>query len=327
MKTNKQDPARRNVTRHKVAQREWEPLFKNGEQILDIRYDPIFKAVFTRGTVKSRAALSDLISSLIGRTVMVKNIIANEPPINDTRQKHVRFDVVCRTKTGEFVNVEMSFNPSPYEPVRLEYYTARLFTGQNAHGKKRNYHTLKETYQIAILAKKKLFKDEQLIHDFIYYDPKRLVSLRGKTRIITVELVKTKPIVDKPAKEMSNAEAWAVFFQYLTNMGKRGKIREIIKKEEGIAMAVSTLGTFTKKEIEYFRNLSLLKGELDYQDHMSYATERGLKKGLREGRKKGREEGRDEANLENAKKMKADNMPVSQISKYTGLSVETIEKL
>jgi len=46
-----------------------------------------------------------------------------------------------------------------------------------------------------------------------------------------------------------------------------------------------------------------------------------------DAREEGREEGLKEANLENARRMKADNMSLSQISKYTGLSTETITQL
>jgi hypothetical protein len=131
--------------------------FGDETRILDIRYDPVFKAVFTRDTPKSKDALSDLISAIIGRTVLVETIVANEPPIDDLRQRHIRFDVACRTEKDELVNVEMSFNPTTIELVRLEYYAARLFTGQDIHGETKDYGDLKETYQIAILAKDKFF--------------------------------------------------------------------------------------------------------------------------------------------------------------------------
>ena len=79
MKTNKKNP----------PQNEWGPFpFGDGQRILDIRYDPVFKGVFTKDTAKSRGALSDLISALIGRTVTVETIIANEPPVDDTRQRY-----------------------------------------------------------------------------------------------------------------------------------------------------------------------------------------------------------------------------------------------
>jgi predicted transposase/invertase (TIGR01784 family) len=301
--------------------------FGDGSQIPDIRYDQVFKAVFTRDTAKSRGALSDLISALIGRTVAVETVAANEPPIDDMRQRRVRFDVSCRTEEGELVNVEMSFNPSKDELVRLEYYTAVLFTGQDIYGKNKDYNVLKEAYQIAIIAKEKFFPDEYLIHTFLYYDPKTHVSLDGKTRIITVELEKTKPLVEKPVEEMTNAELWAVFFQYLTDEEKRSKIIDIINREEGIAMTVSALGSITKNEAEFFRNLSLLKGELDYQDHMTHANKKGLEEGRKVGLEEGRKEGRKETNLENARKMKTMGFLTEQIQAVTGLSAENIDQL
>jgi predicted transposase/invertase (TIGR01784 family) len=298
------------------AQYEWGPFpFEDGKRIFEIRHDPIFKAVFTKDTSESRGALSDLISTLIGHIIVVETITANEPPINDLRQKYIRFDVSCRTKEGELVNVEMSFNPKPNELARLEYYTSRLFAGQDIHGDEKNYGDLKETCQIAIIAKEKFFPDEEFVHDFSYRDSKTHISYGGKTRIIIVELEKTNPIVDKPVEEMTDAELWAVFFEYLTDAEKRTKIIEIINRKEGIAMAVQTMTGFTQSEIEFFRELSELKAELDFQNDRVLA------------KRKAREEGRAEEKLENARKMKADNMSVSLISKYTGLSVEIISQL
>jgi predicted transposase/invertase (TIGR01784 family) len=340
--------------------------FKDGTQILDIRYDPVFKAVFTRDTVQSRGALSALISALIGKKAAVEAITANEPASDDSRQRHLRFDVNCRTERGELINVEMTFNPNPREPVRLEYYTARLFTGQDLHGTDKEYGILKETYQITIIAKRKFFQDNNFCHRFLYYDPENRVSLGGKTRIITVELVKTKPIADKPVKDMTNAELWAVFFQYLTDLGKRPKITEIINHEEGIAMAVATLGAFTQSEIEYMRETSRLKAELDWKTLVAYnkkrlanakkrAEKRGLAEGLAEGQAKGlaeglakgmvegqarglvegqakglaegREEGRSNASLDIARNLKSIGLSASQIASVTGLSPETIDGL
>jgi len=152
-------------------------------------------------------------------------------------------------------------------------------------------------------------------------------------------LVKTEPIVDKPVEEMTNAERWAVFFQYLTDEEKRAKIIDIINREEGIAMTVSALGSITQNEVEFFRNLSLLKAELDYQSRMTNAKRegrkeglekglaKGLEKGLEKGLKKGLAKGRDEANLENARKMKAMGFLAEQIQAVTGLSAEIIAQL
>jgi predicted transposase/invertase (TIGR01784 family) len=257
---------------------------------MDIRYDPVFKAVFTKDTYESRGALSDLISTLIGHTVVVEVITANEPPIDDLRQRYIRFDVSCRTEKGELVNVEMSFNPGADEQARIEYYTARLFTGQSIHGKEKNYDDLKETYQITILAKEIFFPDEEFIHNFSYSDLKTRISFAGKTRIITIELEKTKPIAEKSVEEMTNAERWAVFLEYLTDPKRRAKIIDITNREEGIAMAVKTMTGFTQSELEYMRETARLKSELDYQSLMTNAKRKGLKEGLKEGIKEGRKE-------------------------------------
>jgi len=63
---------------------------------------------------------------------------------------------------------------------------------------------------------------------------------------------------------MSGTEAWAAYFQYLTNEAKREKIKEIIAMEEGIAMATNAMSQITDNFEEYARLTSLLKGELDY---------------------------------------------------------------
>jgi predicted transposase/invertase (TIGR01784 family) len=301
MKTNKENP----------PQHEWGPFpFGDGRRILDIRYDPVFKGVITNDTAHSRGALSGLISALNGRTVTVETI-ANEPAIDDTRQRYLRFDIACKTGKGELVNVEMCFNPDAHEPVRLEYHAARLFSGQDIHGKTKNFNDLKETYQIAILAKEKFFPDENFAHNFYYYDPDNRISLGGRTRIITVELVKTEPAAGKPVEEMTNAELWAVFFQYLTDEEKRGKIIQIIKREEGIAMAVNTLINITQDEIEYARMSTLLKSELDYQSGMENAR----RKGLAEGK------------LEIARNAMIKGLPIDVIHDITGLDIETLEQL
>ncbi len=46
-----------------------------------------------------------------------------------------------------------------------------------------------------------------------------------------------------------------------------------------------------------------------------------------EAREFGKEEGREEANLSMAKKMLEEGEPIEKISKFTKLSIETIEKL
>jgi predicted transposase/invertase (TIGR01784 family) len=242
----------------------------------------VFKAVFTRNTQASQGALSKLISALIGRDVSIIAISANEPPIDNLRDRQIRFDINCKAENGELVNVEMSLNPDPFEPVRLELHAGKLFTGQDIRGSDKSYDDLRQAYQIAILAKDHFFSDEVILHTFEYYDRENGVALNGRSRIITLELSKLDKVIEKPTRDMSAPEHWGIFFRYLTDKAKRGKINEIIEYEEGIAMASEVLMTISKDEVERARLMSGYKYQLDLQSKITYAKREGKLEGRQE---------------------------------------------
>jgi len=292
--------------------------FDDTDDLVDICMDNVFKAVFTRNTTASQGALSKLVSALIGRDVSIIAINANEPPINNLRDRQIRFDINCRASDGELVNVEMSLNPAPFEPVRLEFYAGRLFTGQDVRGRNKSYNDLSQAYQIAILAKECFFPDEAFYHTFEYYDPIRRMPLNGRSRIITLELSKLDDVVDKPIKDMDAHEYWAVYFRYLTDKNKREKINEIIAKEEGIAMASEVLMTISKDEVERARLLSEYKYELDMQSIRVEAVREGHREGRREGHREGHREGRQEMKHEMIELLKSGKLPEDIIRDYGG---------
>jgi len=80
-------------------------------------------------------------------------------------------------------------------------------------------------------------------------------------------------------------------FRYITDKGKRRLLNEIIKSEGGIAMASEVLQAFSKEEIEYFRQLSEYKYEVDKQSKMVEARRAGFADGFAEGFAKGFSEG------------------------------------
>jgi predicted transposase/invertase (TIGR01784 family) len=246
--------------------------------------------VFTKETPQARGALSRLVSALIDRNVTINSIWANEPPINSLTDRKMRFDINCRAENGERINVEMGFDPKPYEPVRLEYHAGRLFTGQEISGGGRGFNDLKRTYQIAILARKNFFADDEFLHTFEYFDPTHQVPLNGRTRIITVELSKLRSLVEKPTSSMNEAELWAVYIEYLTDKSKRVKINEILEKEEGIFMAHEVLSGISRDEDERMRLYIEEKHAIDYHCEMTYYQREGMKEGLKEGRAEGRKD-------------------------------------
>jgi hypothetical protein len=93
--------------------------FEESEDLIDICYDNVFKAVFTRDTPESLGALSKLISALIGQEVTVLSLVANEPPIDNIRDRQIRYDINCQTRDTKQVNVEMALKPDPSSPSAL----------------------------------------------------------------------------------------------------------------------------------------------------------------------------------------------------------------
>jgi len=67
------------------------------------------------------------------------------------------------------------------------------------------------------------------------------------------------------------------------------------------------------------------KNVLDYA--VSTAEARGEAKGMEKGMEKGIEKGKLEEAIAIAREMKRDGLPLAQISKFTKLSAEEIEKL
>ncbi len=68
---------------------------------------------------------------------------------------------------------------------------------------------------------------------------------------------------------------------------------------------------------------SNLKAKWDYENSIAYAKEIAEEEGL----KKGMEKGEYKKALDIALEMKKDGLPIAQISKFTKLSVQEIEKL
>jgi hypothetical protein len=101
----------------------------------------------------------------------------------------------------------------------------------------------------------------------------------------------------------------------LRNKKKRDIINEIIKQEEGIAMASKVLMTISRDEVAQARLISEEKYVLDTQSNLTYARQKGEAKG--EAKKA----------LEIARKMKAINRPEPEIAEITGLTPEIIQKL
>ena len=295
--------------------------------------DAVFKAIFTKETPESRTALRSLLSAFLERELSILEVTANELPINDLRDRQIRFDISVRFNDGEKANVEMTLNPKKHESLRFEYYTARLFVNQDIRGQNRSYQDLKPAYHLSFLYGN-LYPDKEWLHRFVYYDPERRVKMGGRTEIVTVELKKLESAVEKAAEELDSREGWALFMMYYREDKKTGIIQKIITMDEGIAAADQVIRGFTETELENIAATAKLKFELDAKEElheMRWAAEaKGLEQGRAEGLAKGLEQGREEAYQEKLQiiaSLKELGVSTETIVQATGLSAEEIEGL
>jgi len=240
-------------------------IFDYEDDIINPCWDNVFKATFTRDTPESRGALEYLLFAIIGRKLAVTAITTNEPPVDDKNERQIRYDINCKFDDGELCNIEMTLNPDAYEPIRLEYYSSKLFVSQNIRGQDKSYSDLKHTYQISLLVNDPIIKDNEFVHQFQYFDTTHNIGLGGRTHIITLELSKLDGIAKKVVEEMTPIERWGCFFRYTSDKGKRELVNEIIRNEEGIAMAGQVLLTISKDEVERARLTSEYKYAVDLQ--------------------------------------------------------------
>jgi predicted transposase/invertase (TIGR01784 family) len=236
--------------------------FGKNEKIRSICYDKAFKAVFTQDTKESNFALKSLLSGIICKEIEAVKLSNNEPSPKSENDKQIRYDISCKLNSGELVDVEMTFHPSAAEICRMEYYLARLLTGQKIVGEA--YDKLKHTYHISFIVNSAIIDDERFMHHLMYNDIEIPLQIETKSHIIIVELKKLAHIAEeKPVGEMTKQEMWALFFRYCEDKSKRNLINGILKSEEGIAMAGEELVKFTQREIDWFKNEAIYKQKTD----------------------------------------------------------------
>ncbi|MDR2483023.1 MAG: Rpn family recombination-promoting nuclease/putative transposase [Treponema sp.] len=301
------------------------------DPFIDPCWDPVFKCIFAKDTPQSKKILSSLLSAILGREVEILDIAVNEAPLSRLTDRQIRYDVNCVLDKREKLNVEITLYPTASEVYKMEYYLGRLYTSQELRGAEYSYNSLRQCYQVSILAKRNLFKDRHYYHRFIYYDPERGLSFGGRTAIHTLELKKLSRAAEKPVSEMNAREKWGVYLACCTDPGKQELLRELIETEEGIGMAEAAIRGFTAEEVAYFHQISKEKYELDMRAHQHEAWKKGEAAGRAKGRAaglvRGAAKGGMSARLEIARKLKARGWSVTEIAEDTGLPPDTIEKL
>ena len=229
------------------------------------------------------------------------------------KQKHPRMDLLVSFDDGRLANIEMQVVYDPEELFyRMFYYEIRLASRQVLK-EGEPYSNFHPVYQIVITDFIISPEYEELVEQFEQRNWKgQALKYAGQLmQLIFVQLPKV-PLMD--VKDMSLLEKWSFFLKYFEDEGKQSIIEDVIKQEEGIAMADKIIKYMSQEWIdqlnEEFEQLSL-------NDSIRMENAR-----IKRVKEKGREEGQKDLI-----KLLSQTMTAEEISKATQKPIEEIQNI
>ena len=302
-------------------------LLPDDADILPPSDDRIFKLILA--SPDGKPALIDLVSALLGKSVVNVVVRNSEIPPEDTQEKAERLDLNCGIDDGSQIDLEMQASRIEEEDDRSDngfqnlkgkgiYYLCDLHSSQPSKGLKR-YDKLARTYQVTFCSYTVFPERTNFLNTFSLRHDKDNWQLSDALHVIYVELSKLKEILKKPVADMTDLEKWAVFFRYADSRRYRNTVNEVIKSKEAMQMAGSLLMSVSQDERERAVFRSRRMYQTDMQSNWNTAFDNGEKQGIVKGIAEGI------ANV--ARNLIDMQMTNEQIMQATGLSLEEIDKL
>ena len=297
---NKLDPEREVIIKEAGAKL---GINTTGE-LLDPRFDYVFKRIFTAQEKESKAALIDFLNSVLFfggvNKITDLTVVNNEIPVEAYKQKKSRFDIKVIFENGEQALVEMEFRAKDDFIKRSLHNISRMISAQPMN--RLDYRKLKRCYMIGIMGYNLLDDDFGYLSTFTFRD-ERGRELSGDMQITYLELEKISSLLEKPTEELTNADLWAIFLRYSADNDKRQVLEKISEKNGGVKMAVDVLKYMSKSDIERMWYEDEILAEIDQEAEISYRAK------------------------EIAKNLIIEGDSIEKISRVTGFTIEEIETL
>jgi len=258
--------------------------------------------------------------------------------------KGLTIDLLLKSKSGDFIHLEMQRKIHNFFKSRTQIYNARIAGGQLKIGE--DYCKVKRAISL-IITEEKMFDDGDEYHEKIMMRRENGQIFTDMQEINILDLSK----VNKEKFELDPKYLWARLLKVTT----KEELNLIAEASEEMEQAAEKLKDLSKNEKAWARKISRENAEFAQRLHEQGVRDEGKEEGRIEGKEEGRiegkeegriegkeegriegkeegriegkEEGRDERDLEIAKSMLADDLPLMTISKHTNLSVEELEEL
>ena len=275
------------------------------ERYISLLTDFGFKRIF--GTKPNKDLLIDFLNSLFNGEQVVKDVtFLNSEHVGDVHtDRKAIFDVYCENEKGEKFIVEMQNAYQTYFKDRSLYYATFPIREQAQKGEGWNYK-LKHVYVVALLnydMSDPAFSDHTINHDIGLLDKQTHRVFNDKLTFKYVEISK----FNKRIEELkTNYDKWLFVLQNLSRLDCQPEYLKTAVFNRLFAEA--EIAKFTRAELREYEDS--LKAYRDIKNSLDSAEEKGERKKA----------------IEIAKNLLEMGMPIDNIMKATGLSLEEIAK-
>lgn len=303
-------------------------------QNLYIRFDWAVKRLLRNKA--NFGVLEGFLTVLLDESIHIVEILESESNQMTAEDKFNRVDIKAKNSKGEIIIVEIQNTRELYYLERILYGVAKAITEHIQLGA--SYQEVKKVYSISIL-----YFDIGKGSDYLYHGQNQFVGVHTKDQLVVNTKERNAIIPRLPV------EIFPEYFLIRVNEFNQVAVTPLEEWMKYLKTGVIDPGTQTpgleeaRQKLQYYSMTSEERYAYDehinaimiQNDVLDSVKLEGREEGREEGRQEGHEEGLREGHEEGSKKekqniarkMKTDGLPVDMILKYSGLSVEEIEKL
>ena len=293
---------------------------KKGQKI-SILSDTMLKAMFqNENRIKYSAKFLSYFIDVEYEDILNNICLAkNELDKNNENDKGERCDYVALLSDTS-LNIEVNNNSSLEVLERNMEYAHRLYSKKIRRGEENYQYTQVIQFNLNNFA----FKGNDKIVDIYTVTNDDNIGLSNKLIFVQIYVPNLrKKWYTKGMKSLSEEEKYILALvemdlDKLNDLGGENIMDEYVKEAEEVSFEGGVGEAYDKE---------WALRDQGYRDGLSQGKAEGREEGKAEGKAEGISEGKNERNIEIAKNMLKDNIPVESISKYISLSIDEIKNL
>ena len=287
-----------------------------------LKNDLVFKNVFLKNSKRIKWLLNGIFN-IIGYNTDIEIINIDNSELYKDRL-YVRSKMVDSIINTNYAYINMELNDTFNDNKKLRnFYYQTSYLNQLVHVKEDYVSIDKPVIQINLnLSNSDTLKiiNKYSINDDITYEEYLNIFY-----IINIDIAK---ILDKWYNELNQDLDYFNKYKYLLLIGMNEKQLKELEVEDDMIKEIKNDVITLNQSPKFYQVMSREEDEMRMRNTMFKEGESiGFERGESVGFEKGESVGIEKTNIENAKKMKEENIPINIIKKITGLDTKTIMTL